>query len=63
MKNGKGGRNRDGQHPTIDPAIMKQWILERRKFRVIDIRSPEQHAAGRGMRSLELGWRSRLSGS
>ena len=35
-----------GARPTIDPATLKQWIREGRKFRVVDIRSPEQHAAG-----------------
>jgi rhodanese-related sulfurtransferase len=39
--NGMGAAN-----PTIDPATLKQWIQEGRKFRVVDIRSPEQHAAG-----------------
>lgn len=32
--------------PTIDAATLKQWMREGRKFRIVDIRSPEQHAAG-----------------
>src|SRR3954467_10925561 len=36
----------DGARPTIDAGTLKQWIREGRKFRVVDIRSPEQHAAG-----------------
>lgn len=39
-------RETDGKRSTIDPATLKQWIQEGRKFRVVDIRSPEQHAAG-----------------
>lgn len=35
-----------GAPPAIAPDTLKQWIREGRKFRVIDIRSPEQHAAG-----------------
>ncbi|MDB5106342.1 MAG: fold metallo-hydrolase [Fibrobacteres bacterium] len=31
---------------SIDPATLKRWIQEGRKFRVVDIRSPEQHTAG-----------------
>ena len=34
------------ERPAIDPATLKRWIQEGRKFRVIDIRSPEQHAGG-----------------
>jgi len=40
------GEKTGGARPTIDPDTLKQWIREGRKFRVIDIRSPEQHAAG-----------------
>ena len=37
---------KSGGRPVIDPATLKQWIKEGRKFRIVDIRSPEQHAAG-----------------
>ena len=37
---------KDPARPAIDAATLKRWIREGRKFRVIDIRSPEQHAAG-----------------
>jgi rhodanese-related sulfurtransferase len=39
-------RKTGGTRPTIDAATLKQWIQEGRKFRLVDIRSPEQHAAG-----------------
>ncbi len=41
-----GEIEKGGTPPTIAPATLKQWIHEGRKFRVFDIRSPEQHAAG-----------------
>ena len=31
---------------SIDAATLKRWMQEGRRFRVVDIRSPEQHAAG-----------------
>jgi rhodanese-related sulfurtransferase len=31
---------------SIDPATLERWRQEGRRFRVIDIRSPEQHSAG-----------------
>jgi len=31
--------------PTIDAATLRRWIQEGKKFRVVDIRSPEQYAA------------------
>jgi rhodanese-related sulfurtransferase len=34
------------RQPAIDSAILKRWMQEGRKFRVVDIRSPEQHIAG-----------------
>lgn len=40
------GEGAGGGRPTIDPATLKRWIQEGRRFRVVDIRSPEQHAAG-----------------
>ncbi|MBW8889581.1 MAG: rhodanese-like domain-containing protein [Fibrobacteres bacterium] len=41
-----GEDEKAGTRPAIDAATLKQWIREGRKFRLIDIRSPEQHAAG-----------------
>jgi rhodanese-related sulfurtransferase len=40
------GNEAEKAQPTIDPDTLKRWIKEGRKFRVIDIRSPEQHATG-----------------
>ncbi len=41
-----GDANPERTGPAIDAATLKRWIQEGRKFRVVDIRSPEQHAAG-----------------
>lgn len=39
------GKEPGEARPSIDAATLKRWIQDGKRFRVVDIRSPEQYAA------------------